>query len=302
MQPTAIAELDRRFGIPQIARVVAGNGGLAKVAVSGPAAKGEIYLHGAHVTSWQPRGAEEVLFVSSRARWEDGHAIRGGIPICFPWFGPKADDPHAPMHGFVRTTAWQLESIEQARDAVTVTLSFESSAATKRWWPADFRLTHRATFGPELTLELLLINTGTTSLRFEEALHTYFRVGDIEKTRLQGLDGVEYLDKVDTLRKKVQHGPIAIVSETDRIYLDTTSTLELNDEAHHRRIEIAKQNSRTTVVWNPWVAKAKSFSDFGESEWRNMVCVETCNVSNFAVELAPGQQHEMRSVARVTAP
>ena len=221
MDLAAIAELDRRLGIPGSARIVAGNGGLAKVAIATRDTAGEMYLHGAHVTSWQPRDAEEVLFVSSESRWEDGRAIRGGVPICFPWFGGKADDPSAPAHGFARTTAWQLESIERVGDAVTVSMFTESNDHTKRWWPADFHLVHRATFGSELKLELVVRNTGGASLRLEEALHTYFRVGDIAKARLQGLNSVHYLDKTDSNRKKTQQGPIAIVSETDRVYLNT---------------------------------------------------------------------------------
>jgi glucose-6-phosphate 1-epimerase len=299
MDLAAIAELDRRLGIPGSARIVAGSGGLAKVVITTPDAAGEMYLHGAHITSWQPRGAGEVLFVSSKARWEDGRAIRGGVPVCFPWFGPKADDPRAPAHGFVRAKAWQLESIVRAGDAVTVSMFTESSAETKRGWPADFHLAHRATFGPELTLELVVRNTGKTSLRFEEALHTYFRVGHIDKARLQGLNAVPYLDKTDSNRKKTQQGPIVIESETDRVYLNTTGAIALEDHSLRRRIDVAKENSFTTVVWNPWVEKAKTFSDFDDNEWVHMLCVETSNVSDFAVELAPGQQHTMRSIVRI---
>src|SRR5580704_2665739 len=134
MDPTPIAELNRRSGIPGVASVVEGNGGLAKVVVASPTAVGEMYLHGAHVTSWRPRGAEEVLFVSSQSLWQDGKAIRGGIPICFPWFGGKADEPKAPAHGFVRTKAWQLESITKAGDGVTVSMFTESNVETKKWW------------------------------------------------------------------------------------------------------------------------------------------------------------------------
>jgi glucose-6-phosphate 1-epimerase len=204
MDRAAIAELDRRFGIPGIAKVVEGNGGLAKLVVATRETDGEMYLHGAHVTSWQPRGAEEVLFVSAKSRWENGRAIRGGVPVCFPWFADNAGNPHAPAHGFVRTTAWQLDSIVQTGDAVTVSMFTESNDDTKKWWPADFHLIHRATFGSELVLELIVRNTGTNSLRFEEALHSYFRVGNIEKARLQGLDAVQYLDKTDSGRKKMQ--------------------------------------------------------------------------------------------------
>ncbi len=248
MDLAAAAELDRRFGIPGIASVVEGNGGLAKVAIASPETAGEMYLHGAHVTSWQPRGAEEVLFVSAKSRWEDGRAIRGGVPVCFPWFADKADDPSAPAHGFVRATAWQLESIVQAGDAVTVTMFTESNDDSKRWWPADFHLALRATFGSELNLELVVRNTGATSLRFEEALHAYFRVGHIEEARLQGLNSAHYLDKTDSNRKKTQQGPIVIVSETDRVYLNTKGAIELEDHALRRRIDVAKENSFTTVV------------------------------------------------------
>jgi glucose-6-phosphate 1-epimerase len=299
MDAGAIAELNRRLGIPNIAQVVEGNGGLARVCITTAEAAGEVYLHGAHVTSWKPRGAEEVLFVSTQSRWEDGRAIRGGVPICFPWFAEKADDPSAPMHGFVRTKGWQLESIVQDGEAVTISLFTESDESTKRWWPADFHLAYRATFGAELSLELVLTNTGSAALRFEEALHTYFRVGDIEKARLLGLDGVAYLDKTDRNREKVQAGPLTIVSETDRIYLNTSHAIELEDQALRRRVRLARENSRTAVVWNPWVQKAKALSDFGDAEWTQMICIETSNVSAFAVDLAPGQQHHMKAIIHV---
>jgi glucose-6-phosphate 1-epimerase len=295
----AIAELDRRLGIPGSARVVAGNGGLAKVAIATRDTKGEIYLHGAHVTSWQPRGAEEMLFVSSESRWEDGRAIRGGVPICFPWFADKADTPSAPAHGFVRTTAWQLESIVRAGDEVTVSMFTESNDATKRWWPADFHLALRAAFGAELKLELVVRNNGGSSLRFEEALHAYFRVGQIEKARLHGLDTFHYLDKTDSNRQKIQQGPIVIVSETDRVYLNTKCAIELEDHCLRRRLAVSKENSFTTVVWNPWIEKAKALSDFGDDEWMQMVCIETSNVADFAVALAPGQQHKMQAIVRL---
>jgi glucose-6-phosphate 1-epimerase len=295
-----MTELDRRFDIPGIAEVVEGNGGLPKVRITSSQVAGEMYLHGAHVTSWRPAGEEEVLFLSSRSRWEDGRAIRGGVPICFPWFGDKADDPKAPAHGFVRTEAWQLESITQTGDAVTVRMFTESDENTRKWWPGDFRLIHRVTFGSELSLELLVTNTGTTSLRLEEALHAYFRIGEIKETRVRGLNGIHYLDKTDSYQNKLQQGEIAIASETDRVYLDTTGAIELEDPILHRRTRISKENSRTTVVWNPWSQKAGSMSDLGGDEWKRMICIETSNVADFAVDLQPGQQHVVKAVIRVT--
>jgi glucose-6-phosphate 1-epimerase len=199
----------------------------------------------------------------------------------------------------VRTKAWQLESIVQDTHAVTVTLFTQSDESTKKWWPFDFRLVHRATFGSELGLELALTNTGASSLRFEEALHTYLKVGHIEKVRLQGLDTVPYLDKTDSNREKIQDGAIVIESETDRVYLNTQNVVEVEDEVLHRRLLVAKENSLTTVVWNPWLQKARSVSDLGNTEWMQMVCVETCNVSAFGAEVAPGQQHRMKAIIKV---
>jgi glucose-6-phosphate 1-epimerase len=293
------AESDRRWEIPGTAELVEGNGGLPMVRISTPEAAGEMYLHGANVTSWKPRGAAEALFVSSKSLWDQGHAIRGGVPICFPWFGGKADDPKAPSHGLVRAKTWKLESIAQAGSAVTVSMFTESDEDTRRWWPAEFRLLYHATFGSELSLELVMTNTGTTSLRFEEALHAYHTVGNIETARVRGLDAVSYVDKTDGNRKKMQQGEIAIVSETDRVYLNTIGAIEVEDPVLHRRNRVAKENSRTTVVWNPWVQKAHSLADFADDEWRQMICIETSNVADFAVDLAPGEQHKMKALVRV---
>jgi glucose-6-phosphate 1-epimerase len=294
-----VKELNRRFGVPGLAEVVRGNAGLPKVSITSAAAAGQMYLHGAHVTSWKPAGAEEVLFLSSHSRWEEGCAIRGGIPICFPWFRAKSDDSHAPAHGFVRTKAWQLESIVQRGSAISVSMFTESDASTRRWWPADFRLVHRVTFGSELYLALEATNRGTMPVRFQEALHTYHRVGHVQTALLHGLNKVHFLDNTDSNREKVQDGDVAIVSETDRAYLTAQPGLVLEDPTLKRSIHIAKENSRTTVVWNPWVEGARALADLGDDEWTQMFCVEASNVLEYAVDLAPGKQHRMAANIRV---
>ena len=290
-----IEELEHHFAIEGVAHVVAGKGGLPKVRVTTPQAEGEMYLHGAQVTSWKPAGAEEVIFVSDRAQWHEGIAIRGGIPICFPWFRAKADDPRAPSHGFVRTKAWQLETITQEGEDVVVAMSTASNDDTRKWWPFDFRVIHRVAFGTELKLELTVTNTGANAFRFEEALHTYHRVGHIEKVRITGLDGVSYLDNTESNREKTQQGDVVITKQTDNAYLDTQHVIELLDGKLHRRISTAKENSLTTVVWNPWREGAKSLSDLRDDEWQQMACVEASNILGFAVDLAPGHQHTMRA-------
>jgi glucose-6-phosphate 1-epimerase len=294
---TSIADLNSRFQIRGAAKVVEGNGGLPKIQITTPNALGEMYLHGAHVTSWKPAGEEEVLFLSPHSLYEDGKAIRGGVPVCFPWFGAKADDPKAPAHGFVRTKSWQLESIGQSGEEII--LSTVSDDGTRAVWPHDFRLEYRVVFGTELLMELTMTNAGKAPLRFEEALHAYYSVGDVTRASISGLDGVKYLDKTDSLHEKTQSGDITITAETDRVYLHTAHALELYDPVLQRRIAVEKEESRSTVVWNPWVEKAREMTDLGDDQWKSMLCIEAANVGDVAVELAPGEQHMMTARARV---
>jgi len=294
-----MAELDRQLGIPGIARVSEGNSGLARVEITGPFGEGELYLHGAHVTSWKPAGNEEVLFVSTKSRWEEGQAIRGGIPICFPWFRAKSDDLHAPAHGFVRTKQWQLESIVEKDNGVAVTMFTQSDEHTRKWWPGEFRLAHRVTFGSELRLELVCTNTGTTPFRFEEALHTYNRIANIQDARLQGLDGVSYLDNTESNKKKTQHGDVIIASPTDSAYCNTQNEVDLLDANKKRRVRLRKEHSLTTVVWNPWGEGAARLQDLGDGEWRQFLCVEASNVMDAAIHLAPGEEQTMAAILTV---
>jgi glucose-6-phosphate 1-epimerase len=297
----SIEELNQRFAIAGVAQIAAGNGGLPRVSVSIPTATAEIYLHGAQLTSWCPAGGEEVIFLSKQSQFEPGRAIRGGIPVCFPWFRNKADDPKAPSHGFVRTKAWQLDSVALSGDAVTVSLSTASDEGTRAWWPHDFLLVHRLTVGAELVQELVMRNTGSAPLRFEEALHTYYRVGGADAVLIRGLDGVAYLDNTDNNREKRQEGDMVFISPTDRAYVDTTHPVEILDRNLRRRIRLEKENSRTTVVWNPWIEGAHALPDMADDEWRAMACVEASNIRAFAVDLAPGEQHTMKTSIRVAA-
>jgi glucose-6-phosphate 1-epimerase len=296
-----MAKLDERFGIPGVVQVVAGEGGLAKISITGGLSSADIYLHGAQVTSWRPAGQQEVLFLSRESRWEDGRAIRGGIPICFPWFRGKADHPQAPAHGVVRTKAWTLVSTAQSPEGVVVCLATESDETSRKWWPHEFRLVHRISIGAELGLELTATNRGAGPMRFEEALHTYFRVGDVRKVNVAGLDGTTFLDNTDGNREKRQRGNVAIEKATDNAYLDTRGPLELIDPALRRSLRTVKGNSLTTVVWNPWEDGAKALADLGDEEWQQMACVEASNILGAAVNLAPGEEHAMNATLRVGA-
>jgi len=203
-EPSQIDALNRQFGIAGVVEVIAGSGGLPKLSIVTQSASAEIYLHGAQVTSWRPSGCGEVLFLSEHSHWQNGKAIRGGIPICFPWFRAKADDPKAPAHGFVRTKEWRLDSVTRQADGVVgVSLSTESDESTLRVWPHEFSLVHTISIGSNLELALIAQNIGSDALNFEEALHTYFKVGDAQKVRVHGLDQAHYLDNTDGNLEKV---------------------------------------------------------------------------------------------------
>ena len=297
---TSVSLLNDRFGIPGKAEIQEGKGGLSCVRVSSSSALGEIYLHGAHVTSWRPNCGKEILFVSSRSEFKDGKAIRGGIPICFPWFGPKQDDRSASSHGFVRTRPWHLKSIDASATDVTVTMFTESDLDTKRWWNFDFRIEHRVRFGADLQSDLVVVNTGNTPLTFEAAQHTYFRVENIQQVQISGLEGTRYLDKVDSGSEKLQEGVIEFREETDRVYLNTLNAVTLSDVSRNQNCVVEKNGSRNTVIWNPWAEKAQALPDLADDEYRVMVCAETACIGEAAVTLEPNDQHTMTSLYRVS--
>jgi glucose-6-phosphate 1-epimerase len=291
--------LNSSFAIPGVAQVVAGINGLPKVRITSAAASAEIYLHGAHLTSWIPAGAHEVIFLSDRAQFREGKAIRGGVPICFPWFNAKRDNPKAPSHGFVRTKAWELESIIHEGTGVAVALSTASDDSTRQWWPHEFHALQRITVNAQLNIELTVTNTGTTPLTFEEALHTYYRVGRVQDVRITGLDGVSYLDNTEGNVEKHQHGDNLFTQRTDNAYLNTAGPVEILDPSQRRRILIEKKNSDSTVVWNPWQELAKGMADLDDEEWENFVCVEVANVRANEITLEAGEQHMMTAIVHV---
>ena len=292
--------LNDRFAIPAVVKIVAGNGSLPKVQITSPVASAEIYLHGAQLTSWRPAGAEEIIFLSEHSRWEEGRAIRGGIPVCFPWFRAKVDDAKAPAHGFARTRSWRLESLTPEQNSVVVTLATESDDDSRKWWPYEFRLVHRISVGAELKLELIVSNAGAIPFRFEEALHTYNRVEDVENLRIAGLDGVTFLDNRDGNHARLQTGDVLLKQATDNAYIDTQNAVEIIDPRLQRRIRLEKQSSLTTVVWNPWSDGAAALADLGDNEWRQMACVEASNILGNAVTLASGEAHTMTATIHVT--
>lgn len=290
-----------RLEIPGLATFEAGEGGLLRLAINSPLASAHIYLHGAHVTHFQPKVAAPVLFMSRQSYFAPGKPIRGGVPLIFPWFGPRAGYPDAPAHGFARTNEWTVESLTVDGDqVVTAVFQLLANDATRAAWPHDFALRFRVTVGRTLTMTLETENTGSTPFTFEDALHTYFVVSDVRQTATTGLENTDYLDKNDGMMRKTQGPePIRITQETDRLYENTRTTCALDDVGMKRRITVEKSGSNTSVVWNPWIAKAAAMPDFGDDEWPAMLCIETVNAGVNAIELAPGQTHSTRAVIGV---
>ena len=276
---------------------------LQRLTIATPAASGAIYLHGAQVTAWQPAGHLPVIWLSRCSHWDPAKPIRGGVPICFPWFGPNAADPQAPMHGFARTARWNLESATtDSSGTAVVTLSLHSTPETRKLWPFDFRARFTAVFAASLSMSLTVTNTSPRPCSFEQALHTYFTVGNVKDIKIHGLGGTQYIDKTSQFKIKSQDNkPIRITGETDRVYLDTPAAVTIEDPSMKRKITIDKSGSQTTVVWNPWIAKAKAMADFGHEEWPGMVCIETVNAAKNKIVLPGGGTYTMTARVNVTS-
>lgn len=277
------------------ARFNEGPGGLIALDIATPLATGRIYLHGAHVAEWTPAGTTPVLFMSAKSHFAPGKPIRGGVPVCFPWFAARAGHPDSPAHGFVRNTEWHVESLAKEADGtIAVAFTIADSEASRAQWPHPFLARHRVRVGKTLEMTLEIENRDSSPITFEEALHTYFAVSAIQPVEVTGLEGVHFTDKVDSFSLKQQpNEPIRFTAETDRVFPGTTATCVVHDPGSHRRIVIEKSGSNTTVVWNPWIAKAKAMPDYGDDEWPGMVCVETANAGKDAITLVPGATHTM---------
>jgi D-hexose-6-phosphate mutarotase len=295
-----IEDLNRQFGIPGVAEFEDGKGDLARLVIAAEGSVAEVYLLGGHVTRWTPVGGQDVLWLSRASHYEIGKPIRGGIPVCLPWFGPLDGDPSAPIHGYVRLTCLNVESVAMNDDgSVSAVLwrKFEEPPAEN--WPGNFELRVRVTVGPSLSVAAEVLNLGQRDLVLGEALHTYFRVSDVRKVSVTGLAGAGYWNKVTGTRAVQGPDPVTFAAQTDRVYLNSAGEVVLHDEQMGRDIRIAKRGSKSTVVWNPWVEKAAAMPDFGDDEWPEMLCIETANALDDSVAIPPGKMHTMETIISV---
>jgi glucose-6-phosphate 1-epimerase len=289
------------FAIPGVLSFDQNEHGLVRASITTPACTAELYLQGAHLTQWQPTGHEPVLFLSARSAFEAGKAIRGGVPLIFPWFGPRtanacSDRTDGPSHGFARTQEWTLAFAALAGDDLHLTLTLGPTDVSRQYGFDSFQVACNLVLGAELRIQLSVGNQGTQPLCFEEALHTYLHVGDAQQVSLIGLSDTDYIDKTDGFQRKRQKvTPLVLTGETDRPYLNTQTPVNLDDPVFKRRLTVDKSNSKSTVIWNPWETLSGKLADMEPTGWLAMTCIETANVGENLITLKPGERHVMEA-------
>lgn len=247
----------------------------------------ELYLHGAHLTSWTTSDGDEMLFVSEHSAFASDREIRGGVPVIFPQFGSGP----LPHHGFARVQEWTMsESGVDERGAAFARLQLRDTPATRSLWPHSFLAEVVVRLAESLEVEFAGTNTGDDPFEFTAALHSYFRVARIRDTRIEGLHGVRYRDKTrGGIEQTDTEDAIGIGAETDRVYLAAPATIRIRDGGNGRSVTVRKRGFADVVVWNPWIRWSREHDDFGDDEYLGMVCVETAQVGN-PVRLAPGER------------
>ncbi len=283
--------------LPASVRLIDEEGGLPFLRINAPGGSGDVYLQGAQIASWTPRGQRPVLWMSDASRFRDGQPIRGGIPLCFPWFKHLSGHPDAPQHGFARILPWTLETVREHGDNIELTLTLSDSPMTRNSaWPFRFELTLTVTLGRELRLELRTTNRDVVPFAFEEAFHTYFAVGDVCHTHIRGLEGLDFL--VDGEELAVEDTPLMLgPTGVGRRYVESRTGV-ISDGINQRTITIDSNGSHGVVVWNPGPDSVQSLNDFPDNAWSKMICFETCNLGNSAIQLDRGEEHRM--VAQLT--
>ena len=269
--------------------------GLSLLHITNPWGTARILTQGAQLLDWIPVGGQPVVWLSPYARLTPGKSARGGIPVCWPWFGPHDSNPTLPAHGPARALEWTLTEAKNLADGGhRVEFRLPAEPIDPLAWPHPTSLQLAITLGAELILELGTSNHSNETLVLSEALHTYFYVSDVRQIRILGLEDVVYLDKVENGQRKRQAGPVIVTGETDRVYLNTPHDCVIEDAGIKRRIRIRKEGSQSTIVWNPWIEKAARLGDLGDAGYLEMLCVESGNAAENRIHLAPGEFHSLK--------
>lgn len=298
----SLEQLNQQYKIADQLEFIEGKGGLPMIRIRSTKATALISLYAGQVLSFQPKGeTDDVMFFSSKAYHQNGKAIKGGTPICWPWFGADPEGKGRPGHGFVRNRSWNVIATEALSNGdIKVTLGLDDTPETRAIWPKAFSLRQEIVIGDTLTLTLITRNTGKENFSITQALHTYFKIGDIAQVKVLGLEGCYYIDKVSGgSAQKQQSGAVIIESEVDRIYLNVGNTLTIDDASLKRHIQITSQGSKTAVVWNPWEKISQEMADLEDDDYKRLLCVETTNAASDVVEVAPGGECRLVANYRV---
>lgn len=290
-----IEQLNATYGIENKVTFVEGKGGFPIMEINNEYAIAKISVYAGQVLSFKPVGqTEDVMFFSSNAYHQSGKAMKGGVPICWPWFGADPEAKGRSSHGFVRNRLWQMRDVVSTPDDATkVTMGLLDTAETRAIWDYSFDFSIVITVKDTLTIDLITRNTGATSFSITQALHTYFKIADLNQVQVLGLKDKEYLDKVDGGKQKTQSGEVTFSGECDRIYLDVPSELRISDPAGQRNITITATNSKTAIVWNPGADVAAKMADLTADDYQDFVCVETANAAKEVIEVPAGGKYQM---------
>jgi glucose-6-phosphate 1-epimerase len=284
-----VLSLNQIYGIAGSLAFIEGKGGLPTAVITAPQAQAEVSLYGAHVLSYRPAGKDEVFWMSAQSEFVEGKPIRGGIPICFPWFGPHASDPQKPQHGFARLSMWRVAGAARLQDgSIELRLALGDTPHTRSLWPHSFAAELVVHVGAALSVELRCTNTGAEPFTYSDALHSYFAVSDIANVKIGGLAGSTYYEAMATTSMTQTEALLEIRKEENRRYTDTDAECIIEDSGLKRRIRVGKKNSRVTVVWNPWEETAKKIADMPDDGYRTMICVEAVNAWQDAPVVPPG--------------
>ncbi len=255
-------------------------------------ATAKIALQGGHLFHYQQKGRSPLLWLSQKSHFTSGKAIRGGVPICWPWFGKHLTDPKLPQHGFARTSLFRLVSVKETDNTSTeILLELNSDASSFKLWPHHFHLQLRIIIASSLSLRLTTHNSDSVPFSISSALHSYFAVAHIDKVSVQGLDQLEFLDFLNQ-KSSTQQGLLRINTETDRGYQNVKAPLTLHDQ--ERTIHINSMGSRSCVIWNPWLEKSRQMADMTDDAYLNMLCVETANIFQDTRTLEAGTKHSLQ--------
>jgi glucose-6-phosphate 1-epimerase len=274
-----IASLNKKYGIAGKIEFTSGQGGLPAAIITNEFAKASVAIYGAHVLNYRPKGQEEVLWMSSLSTFEEGNPIRGGIPVCFPWFGPHESDSQKPQHGFARLQMWKVvETTNLPGGETQLRLTLRQTPKLRTLWKYSFLAEMIITVGASLNVTFRCTNTGMEQLSYTGALHSYFTVSDIANVKIKGLGGSRYYDGMGATVPSIQkEDSLEIQKEENRRYIDTTSDCIIEDSGLSRKIRVGKTGSRVTVVWNPGAEMAKKIADMPDDGYKTMVCVEAVN-------------------------